>query len=228
MNLKLLIYLGCNVTFGRPGAILPHHIRYQGENCGLLDAGKCVRETARQLRIDQETICRWRDRLRSTGEVNDRSSAGRPRATSARQAEILKLQLFWCDPESIKCPELCYFTPIFHKQGIKSKLTLKGIWPNIQNYFCVFLFWSRAFFSWWGETFWGEFIKQIMNIFSFVQWNKYFHSLVEWNISSFTSWKYLYHCTHKHSLFVYHLLKMKIRAIYIHILIARIKCPGLM
>ena len=27
--------------------------------------------------------------------------------------------------------------------------------------------------------------------------------LVEWNISSFTSWKYLYHCTHKHSLFVY-------------------------
>ena len=54
--------------------------------------------------------------------------------------------------------------------------------------------------------------------FSFVQWNKYFHSvkdelfhstrfrLVEWNISSFTSWKYLYHCTHKHSLFVYHRL----------------------
>ena len=51
--------------------------------------------------------------------------------------------------------------------------------------------------------------------FSFVQWNKYFHlvkdemfhstrrSRVEWNISSFTSWKYLYHCTHKHSLFVY-------------------------
>ena len=60
-----------------------------------------------------------------------------------------------------------------------------------------------------------SYIKQIMNVFSFVQWNKYFHSvkdemyhstrlrLVEWNISSFTSWKYLYHCTHKHSLFVY-------------------------
>ena len=56
----------------------------------------------------------------------------------------------------------------------------------------------------------------IMNVFSFAQWNKYFHSvknemyhsnrlrLVEWNISSFTSWKYLYHCTHKHSLFVYY------------------------
>ena len=55
-----------------------------------------------------------------------------------------------------------------------------------------------------------------MNVFSFVQWNKYFHSvkdemyhstrlrLVEWNILSFTSWKYLYHCTHKHSLFVYY------------------------
>ena len=54
-----------------------------------------------------------------------------------------------------------------------------------------------------------------MYVFSFMQWNKYFHSekdemyhstwlhLVEWNISSFTSWTYLYHCTHKHSLFVY-------------------------
>ena len=63
-----------------------------------------------------------------------------------------------------------------------------------------------------------SYIKQIMNVFKFVQWNKYFHSvkdemyhstrfrLVEWNISSFTSWKYLYHCTHKHSLFVYYLL----------------------
>ena len=30
--------------------------------------------------------------------------------------------------------------------------------------------------------------------------------LVEWNISSFTSWKYVYHCTHKHSLFVYFLI----------------------
>jgi hypothetical protein len=28
--------------------------------------------------------------------------------------------------------------------------------------------------------------------------------LVEWNIPSFTSWKYSYHCTHKHSLSVYH------------------------
>ena len=60
-----------------------------------------------------------------------------------------------------------------------------------------------------------SYIKQIMNVFSFVKWNKYFyfvkdeifHStrlhLSEWNISSFTSWKYLYRCTHKHSLFVY-------------------------
>ena len=58
-----------------------------------------------------------------------------------------------------------------------------------------------------------SYIKQIMNVFSFMQWNKYFHSvkdemylssrlrLVEWNISSFTSWKYLYHCTHKHYLY---------------------------
>ena len=52
--------------------------------------------------------------------------------------------------------------------------------------------------------------------FSFVQWNKYLHSvkdemfhstrlhLFEWNISSFTLWKYLYHCFHKHSSFVYY------------------------
>ena len=58
------------------------------------------------------------------------------------------------------------------------------------------------------------YIKQIMNVFSFVQWNIYilfgkcsiqlgFASL-NGTFSSFTSWKYLYHCTHKHSLFVYH------------------------
>ena len=71
---------------------------------------------------------------------------------------FLRLQLFWCDPESIKCLELCYFTLISRKPGIKLKLTLKRIWPNIQNYFCVFRFWSSAFFSWWGETILGEFI----------------------------------------------------------------------
>ena len=50
-----------------------------------------------------------------------------------------------------------------------------------------------------------------------MQRKKYFHSvkdemvqstrlrLVKWNISSFAlSWKYLYHCTHKHLLFVYY------------------------
>ena len=31
------------------------------------------------------------------------------------------------------------------------------------------------------------YIKQIMNVFSFVQWNKYFHSVKDENISSFTS-----------------------------------------
>ena len=56
------------------------------------------------------------------------------------------------------------------------------------------------------------YIKQIMNvffirameqIFSFGErWNVPFN---EANISSFTSWKYLYHWTHKHSLFVYYL-----------------------
>ena len=49
-----------------------------------------------------------------------------------------------------------------------------------------------------------------MNVFSFLQRNNYFHSVKDeiyhstrqWNISSFTSWNYLYHCTHKYSLFV--------------------------
>ena len=42
-----------------------------GENCGLLDEGKFIRETARQLRIDPEIKCRqrWRDRFLSTCEV---------------------------------------------------------------------------------------------------------------------------------------------------------------
>ena len=60
-----------------------------------------------------------------------------------------------------------------------------------------------------------SYIKQVMNVFSFVQWTIYFHSandkifhstqlrLIDWNISPFTLRKYLYHCTHKHSLFVY-------------------------
>ena len=51
-------------------------------------------------------------------------------------------------------------------------------------------------------------------IFSFMQCKKYFHSvkdemfhstrfhLIQWNISSLTSRKYMYHCTHKHSLFI--------------------------
>ncbi len=41
----------------------------------------------------------------------------------------------------------------------------------------------------------------------FIRWKMKFSiplgcRLVEWKISSFTSWKYFYHCTHKHSLFV--------------------------
>ena len=47
-----------------------------------------LRETARQLRIDPETICRWRlrDGFRSTCEVEDRPCVGRHRVTSARRA----------------------------------------------------------------------------------------------------------------------------------------------
>ena len=59
---------------------------YQVENCGFLDAGKFVRETARQLRIDPETICKQRARIRSTGKVKDHPCVGRPRMISVRQA----------------------------------------------------------------------------------------------------------------------------------------------
>jgi hypothetical protein len=38
--------------------------------------------------------------------------------------------------------------------------------------------------------------------------------LVEWNIPSFTSWKYSYHWTNKHSLFVYYLVSGKICLIF--------------
>ena len=47
-------------------------------------------------------------------------------------------------------------------------------------------------------------------MFLFVQWKEYFHSVKDENVpfneadSSFTSWKYSYHCTHNHSLFVYY------------------------
>ena len=66
-----------------------------------------------------------------------------------------------------------------------------------------------------------NYIKQIMNVFSFVQWNKCFHSvkdkmfhstrlrLVEWNTSSVSPHEnYMYHCNHKHSLFVYYFIKL--------------------
>ena len=88
---------GCYVTvpledMGR----VPQHIR--GEKCSL-DVGKFVRETARQLKTDTGTICRWRwrDRFRSTCEVKDRPCVGRPRVTSETSGSvygILKLQLF--------------------------------------------------------------------------------------------------------------------------------------
>ena len=54
-----------------------------------------------------------------------------------------------------------------------------------------------------------SYIKQIMSILYFHEVkDEMFHStwlcLVEWNISSFTSWKYFYHCTYKHS-FIYYM-----------------------
>jgi hypothetical protein len=56
-------------------------------------------------------------------------------------------------------------------------------------------------------------IIQIMNVYEcngkniFMRWKmecsiQRGDSRVEWNISSFTEWKYSYHCTKKHSLFV--------------------------
>ena len=93
---------------------------------------------------------------------------------------------------------------------------LENVLLGLKSFFNIF---SVKFFK--NLNLCTSYIKQIMNVFSFVQWNKYFHSvkdelyhwtrlrLVEWNISSFTSWKYLYHCTHKHSLFVYYYMAKK-------------------
>ena len=94
---------------------LPQHIRVVG-----------CRE---KLRIDPETICRWRDRYHATGEVKDLPPAGRLRWHRQNKrgcVQDFKTATFWCDPESIKCPELCYFTLIFRKKGIKSKLHSKA------------------------------------------------------------------------------------------------------
>jgi hypothetical protein len=63
--------------------------------------------------------------------------------------------------------------------------------------------------------------KQIMNVSScngkniFIRWKMECSiqlgcRLVEWNIPSFTSWKYSYHYIHKHSLFVYHAMPSKL------------------
>jgi hypothetical protein len=39
-------------------------------------------------------------------------------------------------------------------------------------------------------------------------------SRVEWNIASFTEWKYSYHCTNKHSLFVLYNTKITNRFVW--------------
>ena len=60
-------------------------------------------------------------------------------------------------------------------------------------------------------------ISAMEQIFSFGE--RWRLCLVERNISSFTSWKYLYHCTHKHSLFVYEELISKTSYIHSYILL---------
>lgn len=74
--------------------------------------------------------------------------------------------------------------------------------------------WQR--FTWVLYTTYNE-------CFAFVQWGEYLHSLkdwmfhctrlhlVEWNIPSFSSWKYSQHYTHKHSLFVYTWIPMSLK-----------------
>ena len=102
---KLLIYLGCNVNLplknvGR----VPQHIRRRIVGCWM--RGNAPDD--RQLGIPKQyadggkgSVC-WK----TQGEIGK---------TSGDVYGILKLQLFWCDPESIKCTEICYFTLIFGK-----------------------------------------------------------------------------------------------------------------
>ena len=117
VNSKLLVYLSFNVT-SYLWKTWSKCLSISGGICGLLDAGKGIRETTCQLRIDLETVRRWRDSFR-TGEVKDRPCAGNPgwhwQDKSGDVYGIFKLQLFLCDPASIKCPEVCYFTLIFRK-----------------------------------------------------------------------------------------------------------------
>ena len=84
---KLVIYLSCNVTLALEdiGQVLQH---ISWRITGLLDAGKGIRETVRQLHFYPATVRRWRDKFCATGEVKDRLCAERPRVTSARQAGI--------------------------------------------------------------------------------------------------------------------------------------------
>ena len=79
VNSKLLIYLGCNVTIpledmGR----VPQHIR--GSTAGFWMRRNASEKLPVSLGLisKTETVCRWRDRFRSTGQVKDHPSAERP------------------------------------------------------------------------------------------------------------------------------------------------------
>ena len=70
LNPKLLIYLNCNVTLPLEDIGWVHkHIMGRIVSCWMQGNASEI-----LLRIDRETICRWRDKFRCTGEVKDRAA----------------------------------------------------------------------------------------------------------------------------------------------------------
>ena len=127
-----------------------------GELQGCLMRGKVSEKLPVSSRIDPATVRRWRDRFRATGEVKDCKTQGDIGKTSRNVYRILKVQLFWCDPESIKYPELCYFTFIL-SQGIKSKLTLqRKMTKHTELFFMKSVFEVKHFFLVEAKLFWAS------------------------------------------------------------------------
>ena len=72
--------------------------------------------------MDPKTICRWVDKFCASREATEGSYTGRLKVTLARKKGedvngMSKLQLFSCDPESIKYLKLCYFIPKLPNQS---------------------------------------------------------------------------------------------------------------
>jgi hypothetical protein len=78
--------------------------------------------------------------------------------------------------------------------GIKTTVLFNGTKRIVQKWKICFGIINK----WWMFLY----VQYVQWMFSSVK-RKYSSRVVGWKITSFTSWKYFYHCTHKHPLFVY-------------------------